>query len=52
MKADRYFTMVDQFAKNKNPFLVNSKIIGVSFKSQNLGFSYRVTYMIDDSRIV
>lgn len=51
-KSNRYFTMVDQYAKNRNPILKNSKILGARFKPQNLGFNFKITYKTEDSRLI
>jgi hypothetical protein len=51
-KSNRYFTMVDQYAKNRNQILKNSKILGASFKSQNLGFNFKITYKTEDSSLI
>ncbi len=37
--------MADQYARNKNPMLVNSKVLGASYKPQNLGFGFKITYI-------
>lgn len=51
-KTDRYFIMVDQYIKNRNQALLNAKILGAGSKPQNLGFSYKVTYKTEDSKIM
>lgn len=51
-KTDRYFIMVDQYIKNRNQVLLNAKILGAGSKPQNLGFSYKVTYKTEDSKIM
>lgn len=51
-KSDRYFIMVDQYVKNRNQVLVGAKILGAGYKPQNLGFSYKITYKTEDSKIM
>ncbi len=51
-KSDRYLTMVDQYIRNRNQLVLDAKILSVSYKPQNLGFSYRVDYKLSDSRAI
>lgn len=51
-KTNRYFTMVDQYAKNRNQNLIGAKILGASYKPQNLGFGFKITYKTEDSKII
>ena len=44
--------MVDQYVRNRNPLLLDAKILGVSYKPQNLGFVYLIDYKLSDSRAV
>lgn len=44
--------MVDQYAKNRNQMLINAKVLGVSYKPQSLGFSFKITYKLEDSRLL
>lgn len=51
-KTDRYLTMVDQYIRNRNQLVLDAKILSVSYKPQNLGFSYRIDYALSDSRVI
>lgn len=51
-KGNRYLLMVDQFIKNRNQGVRNAKLLGVSYRPQNLGFSFRVIYKNDDSKLI
>lgn len=51
-KTNRYLIMVDQYSRNRNQLLINAKILGVSFKPQNLGFSFKITYTLVDSKLI
>lgn len=51
-QSNRYLLMVDQFIKNRNPILKNSRIIGAGYKPQNLGFNYKLTYKTEDSKLI
>lgn len=51
-KTNRYLIMVDQYSRNRNQLLINAKILGVSFKPQNFGFSFKITYTLVDSKLI
>lgn len=51
-KSNRYLLMVDQYIKNRNQGVRNAKLLGVSYKPQNLGFTFRVIYKNDDSKLI
>lgn len=44
--------MVDQYVKNRNFALIGAMMLGAGYKPQNLGFVYKVTYKLLDSKIV
>lgn len=51
-KSNRYLLMVDQYIKNRNQGVRNAKLLGASYKPQNLGFTFRVIYKNDDSKLI
>ena len=44
--------MAEQFARNRNTILEGAKVIGGSYKLQNLGFIFKISYLLTDSRIL
>lgn len=50
-RSDRYLLLVDQFSRNRNPVLKDAKILRVSTKPQNLGFSYIIYYILSNSLV-
>ena len=44
-----FFRMVDQYARNKNPMLLNAEILGAASKPQNLGFIQKIFYKLRET---
>ena len=46
------FRMVDRYTRNNNPMLMNADILGAVSKPQNLGFIYKIFYVLPTSELV
>lgn len=46
------FKMVDQYARNHNQILLNAERLGGASKPQNLGFVYKIFYVLPSSELV
>ena len=52
LEENKYFIMIDTYARNRNPTLVEAQILGVAYKPQNLGFNYKIFYKLKSSELV
>ena len=43
------FKIVDEFARNKNPLVLDANLLGSSSKPLNLGFIYKLFYRLGNS---
>lgn len=48
---NQYLGLAVKFAKNKNPILKDAQILSVMYKTQNLGFNYKIGFLTEGSEI-